>query len=128
MARFIPHQRDLLGAALRLVMLVAVFAFAVLVIEPARGWFFAIMVMLAGVWVSVALTTRRSGYKCATCGKVFQVPVTVNFVTPAHMAKRRDGTYYSYKNLTCPHCHQRSKARLMQKAEPRSKGSGALLK
>ena len=126
MARFIPRQRNLLGIVLRMLALVAVFAFAVQVVQPARGWFFAVMVMLAGIWISVATMTRRSGYRCRKCGHVFQVPVLVNFVTLAHMAKEADGTYYSYKTLTCPRCKQRTKARLMQRSE--SRGGGQFLK
>lgn len=126
MARYIPRQRDLLGMVLRLLFLVALFAFAVFVIQPSRGWVWAVIVMLAGVWTLLAFSTRRSGYKCGHCGRVFQIPVNVNFVTQSHVAKNPDGTYFNYKNLTCPRCHHKTKARLMQRSE--SRGSGALLK
>ena len=45
------------------------------------------------------------------------------------VGKNPDGTYYSYKNLTCPYCGKQSKARLVKRVGAEiAKGSGRMLK
>jgi len=45
------------------------------------------------------------------------------------VGKNPDGTYYSYKTLTCPHCGKSSKARVLKRVDAQAaKGSGKLLK
>jgi len=125
-ARFIPRQTDWWGTTWKLLFFLAVIVFAIAVIEPRRGVFWAILFIVGGLWVFVSLVSTKTGYRCAHCGHNFQVPTTVNFFTPSHMGKNDDGTFYSYKKLTCPHCHKVSKARLMKLSK--SKGAGKLLK
>jgi predicted RNA-binding Zn-ribbon protein involved in translation (DUF1610 family) len=87
------------------------------------------LLIVAGLWMYIGLVSRTSGYLCGKCGKAFQVPTTVNFFTASSVAKNPDGTYYSYKNLTCPHCGKQSKARLVKRVGAReAQGSGRLLK
>jgi hypothetical protein len=125
-ARFIPRQADWWGTTWKFLLFLAVIVVAITVIEPRRGIFWTILFILGGLWMFIALMSSRSGYKCDNCGRSFQVPTTVNFFTVSQMGKNEDGTYYSYKSLTCPYCHKRSKARLMKLS--RSKGAGKLLK
>ena len=45
------------------------------------------------------------------------------------VGKNPDGTYYSYKTLTCPQCGKSSKARVLKRVDAQdAKGSGRLLK
>ena len=126
MARFIPRPTDWWGTTWKFLLFVAIVIIALTVVEPRRGPFWTVLFILGGLWMYIALNTATSGYKCGNCGRNFQLPTTVNFFTVSQMGKNEDGTYYSYKNLTCPHCHKRSKARLMKRAQQR--GPGKLLK
>ncbi len=126
MARLIPRQPDWWGTTWRFLAFAAVVVFAIAVIEPRRGIFWTVLFILGGLWMFVALMSSRTGYKCGNCGRSFQVPTTVNFFTVSQVGKDEDGTYYSYKVLTCPYCKKRSKARLMKLS--RSRGTGKLLK
>jgi len=125
-ARFIPRQADWWGTVWKLLFFLAVIVFAIAVIEPRRGIFWTALFILGGLWVFVSLMSRKGGYKCGKCGRPFQVPTLVNFFTVSQVGKNDDGTYYSYKKLTCPYCHKVSKARLMKLSE--AKGEGRLLK
>lgn len=126
MARFIPRPSDWWGTTLKLLLLMAIIVIAIVVIEPRRGIFWTAVFIIGAIWMFVALMSARAGYKCGKCGRTFQVPTTVNFFTISQVGKNEDGTYYSYKTLTCPHCHKLSNARLMKRSS--SKGSGKLLK
>jgi bacteriorhodopsin len=125
-ARFIPRQADWWGTIWKLLLFLVVIVFAITVIEPRKGMFWTVLFIVAGLWMFVSLMTAKSGYKCAKCGKTFQVPTTVNFFTVSQVGRNDDGTYFSYKKLTCPHCHKTSKARLMKLSK--SRGAGKLLK
>jgi DNA-directed RNA polymerase subunit RPC12/RpoP len=127
MARFRPTTKDdWLRTILFVVLLMAALLIGLLVLRPRFGW------PATAIWVVVCLlilvrwTSRAYGYRCAACGKDFQVPTVVNFFTPQGIAKRPDGTYYSWKSLTCPHCRKRSKAMVVKRADLR--GSGRLVK
>jgi hypothetical protein len=126
MARFIPRQADWWDTTWKFLLFVAVIVVAITVIEPRRGMLWTILLIMAGLWMFIYLMSVKSGYRCGNCGRTFQVSTMVNFFTVSQMGKNEDGTYYSYKKLTCPHCHKTSKARLMKLSE--SKGSGKLLK
>ena len=126
MARFIPRPTDWWGTTWKFLLFVGMVVFALAVIEPRRGPVLTALVILVGLWMYIRLNSAKSGYKCGSCGRTFQVPTTVNFFTVSQMAKNEDGTYYSYKKLTCPHCHKTSQARLLKLSE--SKGTGKLLK
>ena len=48
---------------------------------------------------------------------------------PVQNGKNPDGTYYSYKTLTCPNCGKRTKARVVKRVDRvAGTGSGKLLK
>ena len=129
MARFVERGRyDWWGTVWKLAVFVGVIVFAATVIYPWRGFLPTFLLLMAGLWVFVSLMSRSSGYRCAKCGRVFQVPTTVNYFTSSAVGKNPDGTFYSYKRLTCPHCGKRSKARLVKRAEAAGAGTGNLLK
>jgi DNA-directed RNA polymerase subunit RPC12/RpoP len=129
LARFIERStRDWWTTTWKLALLIAMLAFAVLVIYPWRGFLATFLVIIVTIWTYVSFGARKSGYRCAKCGRVFQVPTAVNFFTMSAMGKNPDGTYYSYKELTCPHCHKRSKARVVKRAELDRRATGKLLK
>lgn len=126
MARFIPRPTDWWGTTWKFLLFLGVIVFAVAVIEPRRGIIWTVLFIAGGLWMFVALMSTKTGYKCGNCGRTFQVPTTVNFFTPSQVGKNDDGTYFSYKKLTCPHCRKTSKARLMKLSK--AKGTGKLLK
>ena len=126
MARFIPRRADWWATTWKLLLFLAVVVVAIKVIEPRRGTFWTVLFIMGGFWMFIRLMSAKSGYKCGNCGHTFQVPTSVNFFTASQMGKNEDGTYYSYKTLTCPHCRRKSKARLMKLSKER--GSGKLLK
>jgi len=130
LARFIERTRyDWWTTTWKFAVFVAVVLFALLVIYPWRGFLPTFLLILAGLWMYVGLVSRKSGYRCGNCGRPFQVPTTVNFFTASSVGKNPDGTYYSYKTLTCPHCGKSSKARVLKRVDAQAaKGSGRLLK
>ena len=130
MARFVERNRyDWFRTIWKLAIFVGIVLIATKFVLPSRGWLPTIILILAGLWLYISLISRTSGYVCAKCGKAFQVPTTVNFFTTSSVGKNPDGTYYSYKNLTCPHCGQQSKARLVKRVGREvAKGSGRMLK
>jgi len=129
-ARFIERTRhDWFDTLWKLGVFVAVVLVALLVIYPWRGFLPTLLLILAGLWMYIGLVSRKSGYVCGKCGKAFQLPTTINFFTASAVGKNPDGTYYSYKNLTCPYCGKQSKARLVKRVGVETaRGSGRLLK
>lgn len=130
MARFIERSsHDWVATLWKSAVFIGVVVFAVVVVYPWRGFLWTFLLVLAGLWMYVSLLSRNTGYRCASCGKAFQVPTMVNFLSTSAVGKNRDGTYYSYKRLTCPHCGKRTKARFVKRAEmTEGAGSGRLLK
>jgi len=129
-ARYVERsQHDWFSTFWKLAIFVAVVLVAILVVYPWKGFLPTFILIIAGLWMYISLISRTSGYVCGKCGKAFQVPTTVNFFTQSAVGKNPDGTYFSYKNLTCPHCGKQSKARLVKRVGAReAKGSGKLLK
>ena len=130
MARYVERNRyDWFSTIWKLAIFVGMILFSLFVIYPWRGLLPTILLVIASIWTYLALVSRQSGYVCGNCGKVFQVPTATNFFSTSSVGKNPDGTYYSYKNLTCPHCRQRSKARLVKRVGPQTaRGSGRMLK
>jgi hypothetical protein len=97
---------------------------AVTVIEPRRGAVAAVLLVTVTLWVLVAWHNRAYAYRCANCRRVFQVPALVNFLSFQGIARRPDGTYRGWKSLTCPYCHQRTKATVVRKVEAAERPKG----
>jgi DNA-directed RNA polymerase subunit RPC12/RpoP len=122
MARFIERSwRDYTRTIGFVISLVVGVVFALMVLRPHSGTPVTIIFLLALFWFITSFFSRAYGYRCAKCKKVFRVPTTVNFFTPSGVAKKPDGTYYAWKSLTCPHCGQRTKARVLKRADLRGK-------
>ena len=98
----------------RRVLVGAGFAFSfflvVLVIQPRYGWPFSLGLMLIVTIMLVRAYSMGYRYRCASCGTVFKVPLPVDFLTFSGMGKNRDGTYHTWKSLTCPSCGRRTRA------------------
>jgi hypothetical protein len=129
-ARFVERsERDWFSSLWKLAVFVGMLMFCLVYIYPHRGLAWTIVLVIASLWTYLALVSRDRGYVCAKCHKPFQVPTAVNFFTTSNVGKKPDGTYYSYKTLTCPNCGARTKARLVKRVGAReAKGSGRMLK
>jgi hypothetical protein len=128
-ARYIERNRyDWLPTAGKLAVFVGFIGFAVFVLYPWRGFLTTFVIVVLSLYIYVSVVTKGSGYRCANCGKVFRVPTAVNFMTTSSVGKNADGTYFSYKQLTCSHCGKRTKARLLKRAEAKGAGTGNMLK
>ncbi|NLG65731.1 MAG: hypothetical protein GX537_09025 [Actinobacteria bacterium] len=122
MARFRENTvRDYWRTVGLILALVVGTVFALVVLRPVSGTIVTVLFLVALFWFITSWASRAFGYRCANCKRVFRVPTTVNFFTPSGVAKNPDGTYYSWKSLTCPHCHQRTKARVLRRADLRGK-------
>jgi hypothetical protein len=122
LARFIERSwRDYVRTIGLVVSLVIGVVFALLVLRSRAGTVVTVIFLVAFFWFMTSLFSRASGYRCASCKRVFRVPTTVNFFTPSGVAKNADGTYYAWKSLTCPHCGKRTKARVLKRADLRGK-------
>lgn len=91
--------------------------FAVSFVAPRRGGAVAVLLAVAFIWTMLAVNSRTFAYRCAKCKTVFQVPIFVNFFTMTWRGRRPDGISYSYKNLTCPHCHTRTRAAIVSRVD-----------
>jgi len=107
---------------LQVAFFAAMVLFAIFVIEPRRGYIWAVLFVVGGSWIMAGLFLRQNAYRCGNCKRVFRPPTSVNFVTPSAVGRNRDGTYYSYKTLTCPYCGTRGKARVVTKGQLRKEG------
>ena len=86
------------------------FALVVMFIYPRYGWAFTILIMLVLLLMLVRAFSRTYAYRCANCGHTFKAPTLVNLLTFSGVGRNADGTYHSWKSLTCPHCGQRTRA------------------
>ena len=116
--------RDWRRTLLYVALFIASVIVAVTVIEPRRGAVAAALLVLVTLWVLVAWHNRAYAYRCANCRRVFQVPTLVNFLSFQGIARRPDGTYRGWKSLTCPYCHQRTKATVVRRLEAAERPKG----
>lgn len=105
---------------LRAVLVVSGFVFSfllvVLFIYPALHLLPSILIMVAITFMLVRAYSVGYKYRCGNCGKSFHVPLMVDFLTPSGVGKNPDGTFHSWKSLTCPHCGERSHALVLRRA------------
>jgi len=80
------------------------------IIAPKYGWLFSVFVLFVVTIMLVRAYSMGYRYKCANCGTVFKVPLAVDFLTFSGIGKNRDGTYHTWKSLTCPSCGRRTRA------------------
>jgi len=86
------------------------FLLVVILVMPRYGWLFSLFVLFVVTIMLVRAYSMGYRYKCANCGTVFKVPLAVDFLTFSGMGKNPDGTYHTWKSLTCPSCGQRTRA------------------
>ena len=86
------------------------FALVVIFIYPRYHLPFTILVMLILTLMLVRAFSRTYSYRCASCGHAFRAPTIVNFLTFSGVGRNEDGTYHTWKSLTCPRCGKRTKA------------------
>jgi len=99
------------------------FAFVVMFIYPRYGIAFTILIMLLLTVMLVRAFSRTYVYRCANCGHAFRAPTVVNLLTFSGVGRNPDGTYHSWKSLTCPKCGKRTKAVALKMAPGQEAGS-----
>lgn len=103
-----------LSDVLRRVLVVFGFAVAfvvvILFIYPHYGLPFSVFIMLLLALMLVRAYAMGYRYRCAHCGHEFKVPLLVDFLTFSGMGRNPDGTYHTWKSLTCPSCGRRTRA------------------
>jgi hypothetical protein len=104
-----PSFRDVLRRVLVVAGFGVAFAFVMLFIYPHYGWPYSLLIMLLLSFLLVRAYATGYRYRCAHCGNVFKVPLLVDYLTFSGMGRNPDGTYHTWKSLTCPSCGRRSK-------------------
>lgn len=103
-----------LSDVLRRVLVVLGFAVAfvvvILFIYPHYGLPFSVFIMLLLTLMLVRAYAMGYRYRCARCDHEFKVPLLVDFLTFSGMGRNPDGTYHTWKSLTCPSCGRRTRA------------------
>lgn len=102
--------RDVLRRVLVIFGFAVAFAMVMLLVRPKYGLAFSILIMLVLAVFLVRAYSMGYRYRCAGCGHVFKVPLLVDFLTFSGMGRNRDGTYHTWKSLTCPSCGRRTRA------------------
>jgi predicted RNA-binding Zn-ribbon protein involved in translation (DUF1610 family) len=106
--------RDVLRRVLVVLGFAVAFAMVMLLVYPRYGLAFSLLIMLILAVFLVRAYALGYRYRCANCGHVFKVPLLVDFLTFSGMGRNRDGTYHTWKSLTCPSCGQRTRAVAMR--------------
>jgi len=116
--------RDVLRRVLVIFGFAVAFAMVMLLVRPKYGLAFSILIMLVLAVFLVRAYSMGYRYRCAGCGHVFKVPLLVDFLTFSGMGRNRDGTYHTWKSLTCPSCGRRTRAVAIRTGPPVDGGSG----
>jgi len=105
-----PRFRDVLRRLLIALGFGVAFAMVTLFIYPRYGLAFSLLIMLLLAVMLVRSYAMGYRYRCANCGHLFKVPLLVDFLTFSGMGRNPDGTYHTWKSLTCPSCGKRTRA------------------
>ena len=105
-----PGFRDVLRRVLVVAGFGVAFGFVMLFVYPHYGLPYSILIMLLLTFLLVRAYATGYRYRCANCGHVFKVPLLVDYLTFSGIGRNPDGTYHTWKSLTCPRCGRRSKA------------------
>jgi predicted RNA-binding Zn-ribbon protein involved in translation (DUF1610 family) len=109
--------REVLSRLLTALGFAVAFAMVTLFIYPRYGLAFSLLIMLLLSVMLVRAFSRSYRYRCANCGHEFKPPLLVHYLTFSGMGRNRDGTYHTWKSLTCPSCGKRTRA-IAVKVEP----------
>ena len=102
--------RESLGRILTAVGFVVAFVLVILFIRPRYGLAFSVFILVLLTIMLVRAFSRTYLYRCANCGHLFKAPWVVHYLTFSGMGRNPDGTYHTWKSLTCPNCGQRTRA------------------
>jgi rRNA maturation protein Nop10 len=121
-----PGFRDVLRRVLVVLGFGVAFGFVMLFIYPRYGLPYSILIMLLLTFLLVRAYAIGYRYRCAHCGHVFKVPLLVDYLTFSGMGRNPDGTYHTWKSLTCPSCGRRTRAVAVKvrPPEPGDKAAG----
>ena len=100
------------------------FGFVMLFIYPRYGLPYSILLMLLLTFLLVRAYATGYRYRCAHCGHLFKVPLLVDYLTFSGMARNPDGTYHTWKSLTCPSCGRRTRAVVVRADADETAGAG----
>jgi DNA-directed RNA polymerase subunit RPC12/RpoP len=103
-------SREALFRVLTAVGFAVAFVMVTLFIYPRYGLGFALLIMLLLTIMLVRAFSRTYVYRCANCGHKFKPPMLVHYLTFSGMGRNPDGTYHTWKSLTCPSCGKRTRA------------------
>jgi hypothetical protein len=93
------------------------FAMVTLFIYPRYGLAFSLFIMFLLTIMLVRAFSRGYLYRCLNCGHKFKAPLLVHYLTFSGMGRNPDGTWNTWKSLTCPSCGKRTRA-VAIKAQP----------
>jgi len=116
--------RDVLRRVLVIFGFAVAFAMVILLVYPKYGLAFSLLIMLVLMVFLVRAYAMGYRYRCASCGHVFKVPLLVDFLTFSGMGRNRDGTYHTWKSLTCPSCGWRTRAVVVRADADETAGAG----
>jgi predicted RNA-binding Zn-ribbon protein involved in translation (DUF1610 family) len=116
--------RDVLRRVLVIFGFAVAFAMVILLVYPKYGLAFSLLIMLVLMVFLVRAYAMGYRYRCASCGHVFKVPLLVDFLTFSGMGRNRDGTYHTWKSLTCPSCGRRTRAVVVRADADETAGVG----
>ena len=102
--------REALGRIFTAVGFAIAFVLVALLIYPKYGLGFSLLIMLLLSIMLVRAFSRTYVYRCANCGHKFKPPMLVHYLTFSGMGRNPDGTYHTWKSLTCPSCGKRTRA------------------
>jgi hypothetical protein len=111
----------MMGRILTALGFAVAFAMVTLFIYPRYGLAFSLFIMLLLTIMLVRAFSRGYLYGCLNCGHQFKAPLLVHFLTFSGMGRNPDGTWHTWKSLTCPSCGKRTRA-VAVKAEPGQAG------
>lgn len=108
-------REDWTATMVRLLLFVGVLVGGSLLLLPlGYGPIVWIVMVSAALVLLVFWHNRTFGYKCANCGKEFEIGALVNFVSPHGIGKNTSGLR-GWKWLRCPKCRRFSRATVLRK-------------
>ncbi len=111
------RPREMMGRILTALGFAVAFAMVTLFIYPRYGTAFSLFVMFVLTIMLVRAFSRGYLYRCLNCGNQFKAPFLVHYLTFSGMGRNPDGTWNTWKSLTCPSCGKRTRA-VAVKARP----------
>jgi hypothetical protein len=100
----------MMGRILTALGFAVAFAMVTLFIYPRYGLAFSLFVMFVLTIMLVRAFSRGYLYRCLNCGNLFKAPLLVHYLTLSGMGRNSDGTWNTWKSLTCPSCDKRTRA------------------